>query len=267
MLDQFGDLLKNQPLDSLPLWFLFLLVLIFLLLAVESGFRLGRLLQKRLPDRAEANVGALNGSTLALLAFLLAFVTSSAVNSFSDRRQAVVEEANAIGTAYLRAGLLPQQTSEQVRELLREYLDQRLVAADLTLIGESIIRSEEIQNDLWAISEELAENSSSPILALYISSINEVIDLHTVRINVGLVARLPWNLILTLFLMSILGMVQVGLLMSYSEKRNLLALLVFTIVLAVVFLLIIDLSRGQAGLFKISYQSLLDLQRQMSPPR
>ena len=265
MPDQFDNLLKIQPLDSLPLWFLFLLVLLFLLVAVESGFRLGRFLQKRLPDRAEANVGALSGSTLALLAFLLAFVTSSAVNSFAARRQAVVEEANAIGTAYLRTGFLPEQASKVSRELLREYVDQRVAALDLALLRESIIRSEEIHNDLWAITEDLAENSTSPILALYISSINEVIDLHTVRINVGLVARIPWNLILTLFLMSILGMVQVGLFLSYSEKRNVIALLVFTLVLSVVFLLIIDLSRGQDGLFRISYQSLLDLQRQMSP--
>ena len=103
-----SDLLHLQPFEVLPLWANYLLTVIILLLAVEGGYQLSKRMQHRRPDRAEASVGTLNGATLALLAFLLAFVTNNAVNTFSDRRQAVVTEANAIGTTYLRLNFLPE---------------------------------------------------------------------------------------------------------------------------------------------------------------
>ena len=265
MPDRMNALLQLHPLDILPLGVLFILAVAVMLLTVEVGYRIGRFMQTRKPDRAEASVGVLSGATLALLGFLLAFVTSSAVSSFAARRQAVVAEANAIGTAYLRAGYLPEPYGEESRKLLREYVDLRLASLDRDRIAESILRSEEIHSELWTGVETLAMNSSSPTLALYISSINEVIDLHTDRINVELVARVPWNLILTLLAMTLLAIVQVGLLMGYGEKRNMIALVAFVLVLSVVFLLIVDLSRGQTGLFRISYQSMLDLQQQFNP--
>jgi hypothetical protein len=258
-----ANLLVLSPLDTLPLWVIFFIAVVVLLLASEVGYRLSRYLQARRPDKAEASVGALNGATLALLAFLLAFVTSSAVSSFSARRQAVVDEANAIGTTYLRAGYLPEPYSTESRQLLREYVATRLQAIDPSKIPQVLVRSEEIHNQLWMRVEGLAKESSSPTLALYISALNEVIDLHTDRVNVALVARLPWSIVLGLFLMAVLALGLVGLHAGYSEKRNPIALLVFVLTLSVVFLLIVDLGRGDTGLLQVSHQALLDLQRQI----
>lgn len=263
--DQANDLLNLQFLDLIPLWAVYALAVVALLLASEIGYHLSRVIQRYRPDKAEASVSALNGATLALLAFLLAFVTSASVNNFAARRQAVVTEANAVGTTYLRAGYLPDPYGEESRQLLREYVDLRL---DLSRdnLGQTIARSEEIHGELWSDAETLAKESSSPTLALYISSLNEVIDLQTERINVGLVARLPWSLVYGLFVMALLSLGLIGLHAGYVDRRNPIALLFFVLILSVVFLLIVDLGRSQEGFLQVSQQAMIDLQRQINMP-
>ncbi len=139
--DQTSDLLRLQPLDLIPMWALYLLTVVVLLIASEVGYHLGKVIQRYRPDRAEASVGALNGATLALLAFLMAFVTSAAVNTFTARHQAVVAEANAIGTTYLRAGVQPDPYATESRQFLREYVDRRLEALDRAKTAQAIARS------------------------------------------------------------------------------------------------------------------------------
>lgn len=260
------DLLRLQFLDSIPTWGLYIGAVLLLLLASEVGYRLGRLIQRYRPDRAEASVGALNGATLALMAFLLAFVTSSAVSNFTDRREAVVAEANAIGTTYLRAGYLPDPESMESRQLLREYVDQRLEALDMDKTIQAIARSEEIHTELWALAENLAKEDSSPTLALYLSALNEVIDLHTNRINVALVMRMPYSLLVAVFGMAMLALLLVGVHAGYAEKRNPIALVAFILTVSIVFLLIVDMNRGDSGILRVSQQAMIDLQRQINLP-
>lgn len=256
--------MAQQLLDFLPLWAVYCLTVILLLLAFEGGYALSKVWERRRPDKAESSVGALSGATLGLLAFLLAFVTSSAVDNFKARRQAVVDEANAIGTTYLRAGYLPDPESGESRQLLRDYVDTRLAAVDPAQTQQAITRSEEIQNELWMRAETLAKAGSSPTLALYIASLNDVIDMHTERVNVALVLRVPWALVLLLGLIAILALGLVGLHAGYADNRNPLALVTFVLTLAVVFLIVVDLTRSQEGLFRVSQQAMLDLQRQIS---
>ncbi len=96
---------------------------------------------------------------------------------------------------------------------------------------------------------------------------NEVIDLHTDRINAALVLRLPWALVLGLFSMAMLALVLVGVHAGYAEKRNPVAMIAFVLTLSVVFLLIVDLGRSQEGLLQVSQQALIDLQRQINLPQ
>jgi hypothetical protein len=116
-------------------------VLLFLL-AVEGGYHLGLFERRHAPEEPAAVVGAMNGATLALLGFLLAFVTGNAVNDLQARRQSVVAEANAIGTVCLRAGYLPAPYGAESRRLLAEYVDTRLEALDPSRLGAAIARSE-----------------------------------------------------------------------------------------------------------------------------
>jgi hypothetical protein len=235
-------------------------------LAFEGGYALSKAWERRWPDQAESNVNVLSGATMGLLAFLLAFVTAAAVDSFKDRREAVVNDANTIGTTYLRAGYLPEPESSESRQLLRDYVDVRLAAVESGQAAQSVAESEMIQNELWARAETLAKNSSTPTLALYISALNDMIDQHSVRVNVVFVSRIPWPLVLLLLGMAILSLGLVGLHAGYAAKRNLFALAAFILVLTVVFMIIVDLTRSNEGLFRVSQQAMLDLQRQIQPP-
>jgi hypothetical protein len=98
---------EREPLDVVPLWLLFVAACAFSGLALEGGYRLGRWRHARTKDEKETPVGTMVGSVLALFAFLLAFTFGMAASCFEARRQAVLEESNAIGTTYLRARLLP----------------------------------------------------------------------------------------------------------------------------------------------------------------
>ena len=137
-----------QLLDSLPIPLVFVAFAVFTMLFYEAGFRLGRWWQERTPGEQEGPTGMLVGSILALLAFLLAVTMGMAADRFDARRAIVLAEANAIGTAYLRAGYLPEPASSQIRELLREYVPLRIVVTDSTDIHGDIAQSVEIQNDL-----------------------------------------------------------------------------------------------------------------------
>jgi hypothetical protein len=137
--------MTTLALDVLPIWAVYLLVVLLGLLVVEAGFRLGRNWKQRKGQEKPENVGAMVGATLALLAFLLVFMIGIASNRFDNRRQLVIKEANAIGTTYLRAGYLEEPDRTEIRNLLREYVDIRLVAAtDPTALPQVISRSEAI---------------------------------------------------------------------------------------------------------------------------
>ena len=133
---------SNGPLDLLPLWAVFIVILLVVLLSVEFGYRLGKYRRRRREEEKEAPLGTMVGATLGLLAFILAFTFSLAASRFDNRRQLVLDEADAVGTTYLRAGMLPER-GQQVRDLLREYVAARLDALQPGKLAEGIRRSED----------------------------------------------------------------------------------------------------------------------------
>src|SRR6516162_6932392 len=116
----------HETLDYIPLWALVGSTVVLTFLAVEAGFRVGRWRQRRAEHERETPVGAIAAAILGLLAFLLAFTFGMAASRFENRRKLVLDEANAIGTTYLRAALVPEPHRTQIRTLLRDYVDVRL---------------------------------------------------------------------------------------------------------------------------------------------
>jgi hypothetical protein len=253
-----------QPLDFLPLWALFMLTALFLFLALEAGYRLGKVVQQHWPDKSEKSVGTMVGAALALLGFLLAFVTSLAIGVFNDRRQLVISEANAIGTTYLRAGYLEEPYGTESRRLLVEYVNLRLDALNPSKTVADIARSELIHDELWARAEKIARENPGPTIALYISSLNEVIDLHTKRLNEELGFRVPPIILLGLYVVALLTMMLIGVHNSYSEQRNLVSLIMVVLIISVVFLVIFELDRSNVGLLRTPQKALLDLQLRLN---
>lgn len=252
--------------DSLPLWGVFVVFAIISLLLYEMGFRFGRWWQHRTPEEKEGPTGMLVGSILALMAFLLAITMGMATDRFDARRGAVLAEANSIGTTFLRAGYLPEPVSSQSQELLREYVPLRM-PSDVSAIPEQLARSDEILAELWSTAEDLARSTSdSEMLALYIESLNETIDMNTVRVTAGLFARVPETIVLLLFVGATLTLGMVGYNAGLTRRRSPLTAVVLIVVLGAVITLIVDIDRPTGGTLTTSQQPLIALQEQMGPP-
>ena len=256
----------SRPLDALPLWALFVGILLVVLFSVEFGYRLGKYRRSRREEEKEAPLGTMVGATLGLLAFILAFTFGLAANRFDNRRQVLLDEANAIGTTYLRAGMLPE-SGEQIRGLLREYVSVRLNAVRSQNLAEGIRRSEDIQQKVWTEAETVGnKNPNSILVGLFIQSLNEMIDLHAKRVQAGVRSRIPGAIWLGLFAVACLSFATMGYHAGLSGTRRSLAILAVAVTFSVVIELIADLDRPLEGVLRVSQQALLDVQQSMKPP-
>jgi hypothetical protein len=256
--------LPTHPLDLIPLWAIFVLTIGLMLLATEVGFRAGLAWHRRHPE-VDSITGPMVAATLGLVGFLLAFMVSLAADRYNVRRGLVLEEANVIGTAYLRAGYLPEPYPTESRELLREYVDVRLAGVETGELEAAFARSEEIQRDLWLSGEELVvATGGSDVYALYLESLNDLFVLHSQREIAAFYARLSPTLVLTLFGLTLLGMFILGFGNSGDGKRGAIVLVTLVFVFGCVLYLIIDLDRSREGLFQVSQQPLISLQERLN---
>jgi hypothetical protein len=255
--------MHQEPLDSVPLWLLFVAVCGITGLALEGGYRLGTKRHARNADEKEAPVGVMVASILGLFAFVLAFTFGMAAERFDKRRQAVLDESNAIGTTYLRARLLPEPQRAESARLLREYVDVRVRGIQEHKIQELRVRSEELHALLWVEAAKAAERQPNDITGLYIQSLNQMIDMHGVRVQVGLRNRIPATIWVVLLLLAALSMASVGYQDGLSGSRRSPAMIVLVLAFASVLFLIADLNRPQEGFLTVSQQALLDLQSSM----
>jgi hypothetical protein len=251
----------ETPLDFLPIWAVYLVTVLLAVGAAELGFRLGRYWQRRTPEKEESVAGAMVGATLALLAFLLAFLISVATDRFDNRRRLVVEDASSIRTAYLRAGYIPEPYGTESRQLLREYVDLRLAAVEPGKFAQARARSEEIHNELWSRAELIADPGSDPI-SLYIDAVNEIINVHTQRV-VAATLRIPTTIWFVLYFGMMLSMLMVGFDNGLQGTRSIIVLVALVLVFSAVMLLMVDLDRPQEGFLTVSQQPMIDLQKQV----
>lgn len=252
-----------QPLDQLPIPILLVLFVLLSLGANEIGFRIGALRKRRDPEPGEGHIGLVVGAILGLMAFLLAITVGMAADRFDNRRGLVLAETNAIGTAYLRAGYLTEPASAESQALLREYVPLRIAGSNLAELEAALVRAEEVQAELWAIAEDVARTEGSDVVALYIESVNEVIDLHTSRFVAGVYARVPASVLWLLVGGVILSLGLVGYNAGLDRKRNPLISIVLIISLGAVMWLVVDLDRPRDGLLQTSQQPLIDLQEKL----
>jgi hypothetical protein len=178
----------TTPLDVLPLWALLISLLVGILLMHECGFRFGRMRGRHAEQKeSDSSVGGIVAAELGLFAFLLAFSFGIAASPFDLRRQVLLDEANAIGTTYLRTAMLPEMQRAPARRLLREYVDVRLAAASGAPIDEALRRAEAIHRELWTEAVGAAgQDPRSVPTGLFIQSLNELIDLHAKRVLASL---------------------------------------------------------------------------------
>jgi hypothetical protein len=247
--------------DSLPLWGVFLATVALVLGSLEAGFRLGkrRLLQ---PGVTAESPGVMVGATMGLLAFMLGFTFNSASGRDDSRKNLVIEEVNAIGTTWLRAGLLPEPYPTQARALLREYVDIRVAAVTQgrAALDKALLRSEALQDRLWDVATDAAaKDTGSHPTGFFIASLNDVIDLHLKRLTAGLRSRVPQTIWTTLYALTVVAMVMLGYQLGLGGSRHVNVQLALAVAFSAVLYLIADLDRPQKGLIKVSQQAMIEL--------
>src|SRR4030042_3504694 len=158
-----------------------------LLVAKEFGFRVKERMRPGSDNIEEADIALIVGAVMTLLALLLGFTYAMSQGRFEARRQLVVEEANAIGTTYLRAKTLPEPRSSEIQELLRQYVALRGEIARMTddtpeKIREIDNRSKQLHSLIWSHAPALARESPNAITSIFLQALHEMIDLHSKRL-------------------------------------------------------------------------------------
>lgn len=245
-----------NPLFSRPLA-VFLFSLVVLWLSVQIGAKFGSKLH---PIREEErdDIGLVINASLTLLALIIGFSFSMAVGRYDQRKNYEEEEANAIGTEYVRADLLPAADAAKIKELLTEYLQHRLVffttrdPQELERINDETTN---LQNQMWSVVQRDAAAQPTPIIGLVVSGMNDVLNRQGYtqaawwnRIPVG-----AWSLMVTLA-------VCCSLLIGYGARRKKgLLVTVLPFLVSIAFFLIADIDSPRRGVIRVRPQNLISL--------
>lgn len=246
-----------------------LVVLGGLLLAVEVGLWLGARARDPGERQASPQLGAIQGAILGLLGLLLAFSFGGAAGRFIDRMDTVVAEANAIGTAYLRADLLDEPERGRLRKVLQRYAEDRLAYADestlrRTLTPEQYAAVSARQNEIWEIAVAGVKARPEVILAV-LNPVNEVIDLHTTRLAIGS-RRLPPVVLAVLLFTSFIALMVMGYGCGVGGERRTPLTTALALLIASILWITIDLDQPRAGMFQTSNAPLAALEFDPTSP-
>jgi len=252
-------------LNNVPYWAVYLGLILLFVLSVEAGYQIGLRTRPKADESSEsrnAQAGTLLTATLALVSFLLAFTFGMTGSQYDARRYLVIDHANAIGTTFLRAAHLPEPHRTNSRNLLLEYVAHRHIVDEETS-DELMASSAKLEEQLWAEATAAVKTERSPIVSIYIQSLNEMIDLNAKRGDIVFWTRIPDMLFATLAFLSTLVMVLTGYWLSWTGKRNVFPMALLIVTYATAFLLVIDLDRPLGGFFRVSQQPMIELSESM----
>jgi hypothetical protein len=232
------------------------LILALLLLANEIGYRIGRwragrgLAKGRTAVGEDTNIGMLTAGMLGLLAFTLGLTLSIAESRFEARRDQVVVEANAIGTAWLRASLLRGEAGPTMRRQIEDYARLRLdflqAPPDPPRLVAMNAATNAAQTSLWRIAEAAAARDPTPITASVVVALNDMFD-AALAARYALESRVPSHIILLLLIGSLLAIGSAGMQLGLGPERHLVMSGLLMLMWTGGMLLIADLSRPRQG--------------------
>ena len=239
------------------------LVLVLSFAAMWLSARTGLSFRKKQPNLEDSKVQDLDlivTATLTMLGLIIGFSLSMAVNRYDQRKTYEEAEANAIGTEYVRADLLPQADASRVRVLLKEYLDQRILFYQTRRerqLLEINTHTARLQSELWSLVKTPATAEPTPVLALVVSGMNDVLN------SQGYTQAIWWNRIppgawLLMFVVATCSNLLVGYGAHYVEGRAT-RLLVLPLVLSIAFFAIADIDSPRWGIIRVSPQNLINL--------
>ncbi|HEY4212526.1 MAG TPA: hypothetical protein VGM84_13685 [Steroidobacteraceae bacterium] len=244
---------------------LLVVVLLFagMFVAQEWGRRLGH--QHRAVDKSEdkSAYGATEGAVFALLGLFLAFTFSGAGSRFDSRRDLVVREANAIGTAWLRISILPAARQAELRGLMRQYVDARLdtyrllSSSRLTEAKQSLQHSSSLQQQMWGVGvSAAAESGQVPPFTLLLPALNDMFDIASTR-TAAVRAHPPAEIYLMIVVLSLVSALYVGYGLAGRKVSSLIHTLGFAAVMCIVMYVILDLEFPRLGFIQTDSQDKL----------
>jgi len=247
--------------------------LIFLILigAGEIGHLLARRRRAGRKNETAAEVhehlNEVQTAIFAVLGLLLAFIFAMAVSRFDARKQELVDETNAIETAYLRTQLLPPGQQATATAVFRTYVDARLSSARPSWYLDVRLKNEtnELQEQLWTQGVDAANQDPHAVTTdLYVQSLNEMFDAQSAR-DAARLNELPTSAIYLLLALSILSVGTLGYRAGLGGRRSLVGAVLLALVITLVIGIMIDLDQPYQGFITISQQSLIDLRQSMGP--
>lgn len=238
---------------------LFVLFLGFLfagmLLFIHAGRRIAAWQHTHRPHAIRGSTAAVDGAVLGLMGLLLAFTFSGAGTRFDTRRKLVAEEANRIGTAYLRLDLLPPETQPQLREDFRRYVRSRLAVyekiPDAEAVRAELRKSGEIQNEIWKQVVSASKQSGSPaVMILVLSPVNEMIDITTTR-SVAAETHPPPVIFIMLSVTVLASSLLASYSMSLAGRPSLIHIIVFVLLVGIAAYVTFDFEYPRIGLIRV----------------
>ena len=243
----------------------YLFVVSFVALSLSAW--IGTATFKRLRSQAaneRADFGVIVGATLTLLGLIIGFTFSMALTRYDQRKNYEEQEANAIGTAYVRADLLPATDAAKIRALLLRYTDERKLfytTRDEQALAEVNARTAKLQRELWSAVVAPAAAQPNPLSALAVAGMNDVLNTQGYT-QAAWWNRIPiaaWALMAAMALVSTM-LVGVG---ASNAKMEIGLLMVLPLVISIAFFLIADIDSPRRGVITVSPQNLHSLSQSL----
>lgn len=244
------------------LFLLFLALLAIYLAVAEVGYRVGRrAFNSRTADEtSRSGIGFIVGGILGLLAFLLGIALSLADSRHNERRGVVLGEANAIGTAWLRAGVIGGDEGARMQSLIAEYGEVRVrVYRDIRTRADGDRLDAEtarLQGALWEIATNVARANPNAVSGLMLSSLNEMFDLATTQKRF-FTERVPIHILRLLLWTSIIAVGAMGYHFGSTGFRQLVMSTLLLVLWASALVLIVDINRPRQGTVTISHEPIV----------
>jgi len=235
-----------------------------MLAATEAGFHLGRKSESDISDKTKPLISTVEAAILGVLGLLLGFTMSMAVSRFELRRQLALDEANAIGTSYLRTELLPAPEGPELASLLRQYIDVRVqygtMGNDLSQLESLRTQAARLQSEFWERAAAYGRKDPNPVKAgLLLESLNQAIDLESAR-RMAFQNNVPETVIYVNGIVGILAAILVGYSFGLNGRRQILSMFVPALAISLVLAVIVDLDRPRSGFIRETQQLMIDLQ-------
>lgn len=262
---------SGEIMYDIPSYVIAFALFVGILIAYEIGFRIGKFHQKSTDNEIKNQTNNIQAGVLALLALLLGFTFHMALQRYDARSEAVIQEANSIGTTVLRTKLLPPPYDANIYALLQEYIDIRIENSKIELSRynertDIIKRGEEQLNKTWDAGIQAAKSDPNPVTTgLFMAALNEMIDSRSARFEIQN-RHIPDAILLLLFFVFVMSGAVIGYAGGLGMKRAYVPTVLLTLLITLVVFLILDLDRPRRGLITVKQDYIIQLKELVNVP-